>query len=338
MRLLSITLFAVVSACAYSPRVLAQTGPGQGTWQKGVHVSLFAAAGALDYSLYLPDARAHRRERGPMPLLVALHGCHQNAAIFAALTRFHELADRYGFAILFPEQTTLRNGDRCWNWFLPVNQGRVWGEAALIAETASHVVEQYGLDRSRVYLAGLSAGGAMVNILASCYPDLFAAAAIHSGLEYLAASTLWDALDVLTAGGRLEPADSASMAFGCSGQSRNMMPAIVVHGTRDGRVVPINGDQVFLQFAVLGDLHDDGRANRSVPSQPTRRSRARVPGGHTYFVDDIVWKGGVLVRKITVEGMGHAWSGGPPGLSHSDPMGPDATGMFWNFLSRFRRR
>jgi poly(hydroxyalkanoate) depolymerase family esterase len=287
--------------------------------------------GPLDYQLYLP---ARHLRAAPLPLVVALHGCHQGAELFSEISGFNQLADREGFAVLYPEQSGVRNTDRCWNWFLPVNQGHGVGEAEMIAGATAQVVTRFGLDANRVYVAGLSSGAAMTSILASCYPGIFAAAAVHSGLEYLAAVDGAGAQFAIAHGSQTSPSDAARMAFFCSGGVRRRMPVIIIHGTEDPRVVALNGDQVFRQFAMLNDYLDDGVANGSVPQEPTRVFRASVPGGHAYIFEDIQRPDRVLIRKVTVEGMAHAWSGGAAGYPNSDPLGPSATEMIWEFFSQ----
>ena len=309
--------------------------PAQGNWVSASYFPTFYpnAAGTLDYRLYLPAGLQDDTRTTKPPLVVALHGCKEDGEKLDEISRLHELADIYGFALLYPEQSVFRNSDHCWNWFLPMNQGRGLGEADLIAGATSEVVDRYNLDASRAYIVGFSSGGAMANIIASCYSDIFAAAAIHSGLEFLAASTIEDTDNVLLKGGVLSPADSAQSAYSCSGEFGHKMPTIILHGTVDVRVAPVNSDQIFSQFQIFNDLLDDGKANESVPHHSTHTSKELPLGKYPYTVEDVEVDNQVLIRNITVEGMAHAWSGGAAGLPNSDPQGPDASRLIWDFIS-----
>ena len=133
-----------------------------------------------DYRLYVPRGYVKGK---PMPLVVMLHGCKQDPESFAAGTRMNRLADEYGFLVLYPRQSVLANGYSCWNWFDPSTQTR-GGEAAIVMAMVDDVRARYSVDAERIYVAGISAGGAFAAILASCYADVFAAAAVHSGFPY----------------------------------------------------------------------------------------------------------------------------------------------------------
>lgn len=275
--------------------------------------------------------------KGPIPLVVVLHGCHQDARTIDGITRFSQLADRVGFAVMFPEQNPMWNAERCWNWFLPFHQARGTGEPAWIAGAVRDAVARFRFDPSRVYVVGLSAGAAMANILASCYSELFAAVALHSGLEYLAAFNVFEAENALRIGGGLSAEQSARAAFACSGAVGRRMPAIVVHGSEDRRVAFVNADQVFDQYLIYNDLADDGLKNGSFPYGSRRVREGAVPGGRAYRIEDAEIAGAAIVSRITVFGMAHAWSGGAPITPNGDPAGPDATSAIWDFFSRFSR-
>ena len=326
------TLLALILAAVTG---ISMAAAPQGSWVKSSYFSTFYpnGAGALDYSLYLPAGLQSDTRTSKPPLVVALHGCKEDGEKLDEISRLHELADIYGFALLYPEQSVFRNSDHCWNWFLPMNQGRGLGEAELIAGATAEIVDRYDLDAGRTYIVGFSSGGAMANIVASCYSDLFAAAAIHSGLEFLAASTIEDTDSVLLKGGVLSPEDSAQSAYDCSGEYGHKMPTIILHGSVDVRVAPVNSDQIFKQFQIFNDLLDDGKTNESVPHHPTHVSKEQPAGKYSYTVEDVEVDGQVLIRNITVDGMAHAWSGGAAGLPNSDPQGPDASRLIWDFIS-----
>src|SRR5579862_7214664 len=142
--------------------------------------SFTCAAGTRQYKLFIPKGHPGR----PLPLLVMLHGCTQSPDDFARGTRMNQLAEEEGYYVVYPAQSASDNPTKCWNWFRPADQCRDRGEPAIIAELTRHVVRVHRLDPARVYVAGLSAGAAMAVILARTYPDIYAAAGVHSGLPY----------------------------------------------------------------------------------------------------------------------------------------------------------
>jgi poly(hydroxyalkanoate) depolymerase family esterase len=324
---------ALIFALGAAPVPAGQWTIGSTTSWKG---SLFYAPmvwPSRDYKLYLP---ASYRAGTPAPLVVMLHGCKQDPDSFAAGTRMNELAERHAFLVLYPKQDGLSNFDHCWNWF-DVSSQQGLGEAAIIASMVEEITKTHTIDRHRIYVAGLSAGGAMSAILASCYADLFAAAAIHSGMEYEAASTPWSALTALEEGGKTPPDTAGRDAYKCSGSKRRPMPVVVFQGEADTRVRPINADQIVRQFAQMNDLADDGRDNDSVKAVPTASKQETVPGGHPYRVREYLYNGTTLIKEYRIEGMGHAWSGGNEAEPYNDRAGPDATGLIWEFFSQHTR-
>lgn len=262
-----------------------------------------------DYKLYVPPQAGQR----PLPLVVMLHGCTQDPDDFAAGTRMNEAARREGFFVLYPAQSRQANPQRCWNWFKHSHQQRGRGEPALLAALTRSVMAGHAIDPARVYVAGLSAGGAMAAILGDAYPDLYAAVGVHSGLATGAAKGLPSALAAMRSGGTAAR-DAASG-----------VPTIVFHGDADKTVHPANG-------------HDVARASAGSDGDPEARSQ-RVDGGRTYTQH--VHRspdGEVLAEHWVVHGSGHAWSGGSPRGSYTDPAGPDATEQMLRFFLAHPKR
>jgi poly(hydroxyalkanoate) depolymerase family esterase len=263
-------------------------------------------AGSLDYRLYVPAGAAGR----VLPLVVMLHGCTQSPEDFAAGTRMNEVAEAEGLLVAYPRQTRAANAQKCWNWFDPKDQGRDRGEPALIAGMVRDILRDREADASRVYVAGLSAGGAAAAILAQAYPELFAAAGVHSGLAAGAASDMPGAFAAMRGGGRAVPGRA--------------VPTIVFHGSGDHTVAPANGDAVAAQARGGSDLAETV-------------SRGRVEGGLAFTRTVGTDPAGLpQVERWLVDGAGHAWSGGSAAGSYTEPRGPDASREMLRFFLRHR--
>ncbi len=274
------------------------------------------------YKLYIPSGSQGKA----LPLLVMLHGCTQDPDDFAAGTGMNELADEHGFYVLYPRQSLEANPSRCWNWFNHHHQQRDRGEPALIADLAMAVATQYGLDRQRIYIAGLSAGGAMAAIVAAAYPEIFAAAGVHSGLARGSAGNVLEALEVMKhghcgAGPRRVANGVGFTSAAASARAQITVPTIVFHGDADETVHPSNGEQVV--GAVLDTLDAGGSASVVKGEAAGRR--------YTHSVHrDRQQK--VVAEHWLVHGGGHAWSGGQEAGSHTDPGGPDASREMLRFF------
>ena len=281
-----------------------------------------------DYFLYIP-ATVGRRDR--VPLLVMLHGCSQDARTFALGSRMNELADKHRFLVLYPQQSLRANPLRCWNWF-EARPGHGSGEAAAIAALVRDVARRYPIDRSRVYVAGISAGGAMTAILAVCYGALFAACAIVAGVMYGAADSALAGARAMRSGALLSPESLADEAAGRRSRKVEFVPALVIHGTHDAVVHPRNAEQIIRQFRRFAEL-------RGTPSAPAFETVEQRIGsdGRSYRQHDHARSDQLLVRSILIEGLGHAWSGGDERLPFNDSAQPDTSRLIWDFLSKFRR-
>jgi len=277
-----------------------------------------AAAGSRDYLLHLPPQAA---TAGQLPLVVMLHGCTQTPADFAAGTAMNELADRHGFVVLYPAQSKAANHSACWNWFEPRDQRAGQGEPSIIAGMVRDVIGRYPIAPERVFVAGLSAGGAMAAILGAAYPELFSAVAVHSGLPVGAAHDLQSALAAMKRGA--SPHAAAAGGRRSDAASRRPVRTIVFHGRQDRMVHPANGGQV-VDAALAGFPKDTLSA---------RQESARSPGGRSFVrtihADD---RGVAMVEQWEVQGAGHAWSGGRQSGSHTDPAGPDASAAMAAFF------
>lgn len=311
---LSLSMLATAAACGGAGDISAG-----GSFTRG---SFANEHGERDYRLYAPDGR----DGEPVSLVVMLHGCGQDAEDFAAGTRMNALAERDKFLVLYPEQDTGANRTRCWNWFEPSDQERDRGEPSIIAGVTREVMSAHGVDPRRVYIAGMSAGGAMSTILAATYPDLYAAVGVHSGFEYGAADNVLAAVAVQRSGGP-EPDRQGRLAFEGAGPAKaESIPAIVFHGEDDLVVDVVNAHQALSQWAQTNDYADDGADNDSVSDEPADVLPGRKPRGYDYV--RYVYGGsesGELMEKWIVEELDHAWSGGDAEGSFTDPRGPNAS-------------
>ncbi len=262
-------------------------------------------AGSRTYKVYVPSG--YRGQA--LPLVVMLHGCTQDPDDFAAGTRMNELAEEQTFLVAYPSQPASANMNRCWNWFNPGDQQRDAGEPSLIAGIALQVVEEFAADRTRIYVAGLSAGGAAAANMAATYPDVFAAAGVHSGLACGAARDMPSAFAAMGGGG----------TFPTRGDGR-MAPTIVFHGDADRTVNPVNGDHVVAQ-AKPDVAMDMVVTQGETPAGMAFTRKAQLDSA-----------GREVVVQWILHGAGHAWSGGSLEGSYTDPRGPDASREMMRFF------
>jgi poly(hydroxyalkanoate) depolymerase family esterase len=281
----------------------------------------------LSYRLYLPKGSSRR---DAMPLMVMLHGCNQDPLSFAEGTRMNLLAEEYGCAVLYPEQSKHWNPLRCWNWFESTSlPGQ--GEAALIARLISQVTQRRPIDPHRVYIAGMSAGGAMACVLAVRHSRLFAACASHSGLMYGAAGSPAQALAAMRSGPTPTAIDKARRAA-LPDDSGTAVPTLVIHGDRDATVNPVNADQIIEQWEARERLIEPAAG----PLQLSEERRVES-AGHAYRQQDWTRDGRLMLRRIVVEGLGHAWSGGDERYEFNDAKGPDASRLILEFVMQVQQ-
>ena len=264
--------------------------------------SFTGSAGTRRYKLYIPGSATPARG-----LIVMLHGCQQNPDDFAVGTAMNAVAEARGLLVAYPAQARSANVSMCWNWFNPAHQMRDAGEPSILAGITREIVSEFGLDRRRVFVAGLSAGGAMAAVLGETYPDLYAAVGVHSGLPYQAANDVMSALAAMKGPGDFSSPKPAS-------EPRPRVRAIVFHGDQDRTVHPANADRV--AEAALAQL----------PGKPMRLDHDGFRGGRRCATSVFSGPdGGALVELWRIEGAGHAWSGGNAKGSFTDATGPNAS-------------
>jgi poly(hydroxyalkanoate) depolymerase family esterase len=265
-------------------------------------------AGSRAYRLFIPSGYQGQ----PLPLVVMLHGCTQSPDDFAAGPRMNFIAEEQTCFVVYPAQRSEANQSKCWNWFRTADQQRGKGEPSLIAGITRQIMRDYSVDPKRVYVGGLSAGAAAAAIMGATYNDLYAAVGIHSGLACGAAMDMPSAFAAMRQGGgpgRRVISDGGSP-----------VPTIVFHGDRDITVHPTNGDQILEQ---------------SIRTTSTQKQvhRGQVAGGHAYTRTIHTGASGRgIFEHWNIHGAGHAWSGGSPAGSYTDPRGPDATREMLRFF------
>ncbi len=264
-------------------------------------------AGNRDYRLYVPHAAP------PRGLIVMLHGCKQTAEDFAVGTNMNAVAQKEGLLVAYPMQNRMANQSGCWNWFQPKDQAREGGEPEIIAALTRTVMKEYGFDKDNVFVAGLSAGGAMAAVMGATYPDLFDSIGVHSGLAYKSASDVNSAFAAMRGAGTAQPAQHTQ---------RNPPRQIVFHGSSDHTVAPVNAKQM-------------SEMVRSQHGQGDTLHRRFSAGGRSVDQTLILGlDGAVRTEEWMIEGSGHSWSGGNPQGSYTEPNGPDASLEMVRFFLR----
>ena len=258
--------------------------------------SFSCKAGSRSYKLYIPNHKPNRQR----PLLIMLHGCKQSPSDFAVGTRMNTLAETHGMLVAYPAQTQSANPSACWNWFNPSHQRPDRGEPAIIAALTEEIIMSHNIDRKKVFVAGLSAGGAMAVVMGETYPELFSAVGVHSGLPYQSAS------DVVSAFAAMRGDSSATNAI-------PKLRTIVFHGDADGTVAPSNGANIV-----------NGAAFSAADAEPVNGQYTRRVARDS--------QGRPLFEHWLLHGGGHAWSGGNSAGSYTDSNGPNASAEMIRFF------
>lgn len=268
--------------------------------------------GLRRYRLYKPPSQS---TGAPRPLLVMLHGCLQDAQAIASLSQMNRLAAREGFFVLYPEQDRMSNPQGCWNWFA-TRTGQAQREAESIIAVIDHVCQSQRVDANQIAVAGFSAGASMAALLGSRQPTRFRAVAMHSGVATGVATSQATALRAMRGRGpvpaALSPADPG----------KPLAALLVIHGSADPVVAPSNGMNAAMQWAAC-----EGATAIAV-------RKVQRGNGHAVTITDFKVTGRLVATHRLISGLGHAWSGGAPGLAHSDPKGPNASRMIWSFAKK----
>ena len=279
--------------------------------------------GTRAYKLYIPGS--YRGQA--MPVVVMLHGCTQNPDDFSNGTRMNLMAEEKQCFVVYPAQGQSANSSKCWNWFKSGNQQRGQGEPSIIAGITREVVSNYKLDADKVYVAGLSSGGAMAVIMAATYPELYAAVGVHSGLPYACAHDLPSALAAMRGS-----VPGGHPAYPQTPDSRSSpIPVIIFHGDADTTVNVCNGEQLMQQNIRESAFDKHSGGHRTQPNVIVERGQ--VPNGHRYTCTSHHDNDGqILAEQWVIHGAGHAWAGGSSSGSYTDPKGPDATREMLRFF------
>ena len=302
------------SAPPFAPQPTEATETTAATGGRFISASFTNQAGTRQYKLYIPTCYDDK----PLPLVVMLHGCTQNPDDFANGTRMNALAEEHRCLVVYPMQGQASNSSKCCNWFNAIDQKRDQGEPSIIAGITREIIGKYHVDSDRVYVAGLSAGGAMAAIMHATYPDMYAAAGVHSGLAFGAAHDLPSALGAMKGG-------AAGVSRPASAASGKVIPIIVFHGDRDKTVHPRNGDDIMSQ-SLSRHAHVASAPDVIVQEGQVKNGQAYTCTMHRNSA------GQVIAEQWLVHGAGHAWSGGSRHGTYTDPAGPDAAQEMMRFF------
>ncbi len=274
--------------------------------------SFTSKAGMRDFRLYVPASAATQ----PKGLILMLHGCTQNPDDFAAGTNMNAVAEIHGLLVVYPHQTRASNASACWNWFEEGHQRRDTGEPGILAGMTRQLISEFGIDKTQVFVAGLSAGAAMAVIMAKTYPDLFHGVGVHSGLAYQSAGNVMSAMAAMrgSSGSRLFGKPQSQEASG------EPVRTIIFHGTADMTVHPSNAQRI----SDTAHAATDQQASVATSGTSNGRRFTRTVISHANGIP--------VVENWLIDGAGHAWSGGNTVGSYADAKGPDASAEMVRFF------
>jgi poly(hydroxyalkanoate) depolymerase family esterase len=325
---------ALLAGCAPDAPTAATTPPespahavlAAGTWIDGTYNSAY---GARFYRVYVPSTYTGTAR----PLMVMLHGCMQDGYDFAAGTRMNDFAEARNFLVLYPEQGTLYNGSDCWNWFSTSNQARGSGEPAVIAGMIDWVKANYAVDGTRVGVAGFSAGASMASVMACAYPDRVRRTAEVAGTMYKAATTTVGGTNAMLYGSSYSPnGRGTDCANAMVAGGRRIIPTLVIHGSSDLTVNPVNAAQTAEQWTQALDIASDGADNGNVDYVADATVNGTVCRSYTRTDYRNSATGATVVRRYSISGLGHRWPGGSSAGSYTDSCAPDASQIIVDFF------
>lgn len=298
-----------------------------GTWETSWHATFY---GVREIKTYIPSKR--KDGQAPRALILALHGCLQNAETFNGGASLVKQAEENNVILVMPQQPESSNIYRCWNWFYSSSQNGL-GEAAFLVDLVRSSERKYNTLRGHNFVLGMSAGAAMSLVLANCYPQDFKAVASHHGIPYRALMNSWQAQKVFTEGPQVQPIKSAQLGFQCMGGHSldKLMPAIIIQGTK-GTMSLAHAPTAEKQILYFNDLIHNAKLDSSLTLQKKVR---RISNQSPYPYTETLWltaEGHPLVKRIEIEGLGHSWSGGDNTYDFNDPHGPKATEMIFHFF------
>lgn len=293
----------------------------------------YGAPSAGRHFMLVRPASADEKAPADRVLVVALHGCTQDAADMARGTRLTEMAEQDGYFILYPEQPLAANPKKCWNWYLPSETAHDGGESGLLAALVDSIARDRQVSPDHVMLVGMSAGAAMAASLAINHASRYGALVMHSGVPALAAHNVLEALGVMQKGApdavALGTATHAAM-----GAEARRIPVLVIQGAADKLVNPANMGVLVTQWLTTNGYGEglrlpDGKNGAGSATYATGNS---ISGS---LLRDA--HGRISVESWLIQGLGHAWSGGSAAGTYTDPAAPDATAIIREFLRRVLR-
>ena len=293
----------------------------------------YKASDGREYMLYVPKSY---KANVQLPLVVMLHGCLEDPKVINESTGLQVLADKEGFAVVYPKQYESANPAMCWNWFLPSNQVRGKGEPASIVGIVDEVKAKIKIDPKRVYAEGFSSGACTSMILGITYPDVFAAIGVIAGVQYKAATSPMEAGNLTQTGGP-DPDVQGKLAFEAMAQNARVVPTIVWQGSKDYIVTPVCSEKVISQMAQTNDLALNGADDNDIDDVADEVITGVAGKEYTRYIYKNKVNNAIVMEKYVVDGLTHAISGGIEGTQHVDPEAPKAIEINWAFFKQFTK-